>query len=173
MTAPPPVRALLDAGHVADHNLIRTVLLELQDSGGLAQHYIEINPHMTPTSHVNWNTVAAAASYIMGGYNQSSNVQNDEISWAVSLDSGTWALEVMHPTTTDAGIITVTIDGTSVGTIDQYSATLTRNVKTLIPGISVAAAGTKTLKFAMLTKNASATAYRGYVQWVTLRRTGA
>lgn len=138
---------------------------------------IDVDVLMTSSSATNWNsnTIDTAAFY--NGRKGSTGAQNAEVNYDVVLSAGTWTIEVMHFTFTDAGIMSVQLDDgagvfAEVGTIDTYSAALTRNVRTSITGVAVTATARKRrLKLKMTDKNASSTNYAGYIQHVQLRRT--
>lgn len=104
-------------------------------------------------------------------YAETGNVQNNQQSWDVWLDSGTWKLCEVSFTSSGYGISTYKFNGVSVGTIDHYSAGLTRNVYTEITGISVTTAGVVTLQDILATKNASSTGYDHLLQSIALIRT--
>jgi aerobic-type carbon monoxide dehydrogenase small subunit (CoxS/CutS family) len=78
----------------------------------------------------------------------------------------------MYITEPGCGIATVEVDGTSVGTVDTYSAASeVDHVVTTLSGIVVASSAMHTLTMLMATKNASSTGYVLLLQWLTLRRT--
>ena len=106
-----------------------------------------------------------------GGYITQAASQSNEIGWYVPLTAGTWALDIIAPTTSNAGILTVSVDGSTVGTADLYSASLTWNVVTTITGITVATSKMALLKFATPTKNASSSSYISFLSHVALRKT--
>lgn len=105
-----------------------------------------------------------------GGYRQT-NTLNDETGWYVPLMSGTWALDVIYRSRTEGGIVTVSIDGSSVGTIDTYNAAPGANAVATITGISVASSKMALLKFTTTSKHASSAGYRFYNQHIALRKT--
>jgi hypothetical protein len=120
-----------------------------------------------------WTIVANLATAIFSGYltNATGVAQNDEITWPVSLSAGTWTISMIHHTFTDRGIYTFRLDGSTVGTIDGYSAGSTLNVVSTITGIAVAASGKKTLSVKMATKNASSSNYSFLSPLICLVRT--
>lgn len=137
--------------------------------------HIDLSVFMTPISHTNWNNYnygpIAGTELALNVCNLSSGAQNDAISWDVVLGAGTWTLELLHITSTDRGIYTVVLGGSSVGTIDGYSAAATYNVRSSVTGITVSSAVKQRLTLSMKTKNASSTNYYGVIQHVQLRRT--
>lgn len=132
---------------------------------------IDVGAFMTAISQVNWNNVSVDTSAVYNGVNNSSGAQNDEINFDVVLAAGTWTFELMHTQNTNRGIYSVQLDGAEKGTIDGYSAALTRNVRSTVAGIAVAASGKVRLKLKMATKNASSTQYYGSIQHIQFRRT--
>ena len=111
------------------------------------------------------------ANALNGGYIAATSSASNEIGWYVPLTAGTWALDVIGPTSPDAGIFTASIDGSTVGTIDAYSAGITWNIANTITGITVASSKMALVKLAVSTKNASATGYRYYLSAIALRKT--
>lgn len=99
-----------------------------------------------------------------------SPAQNDEIGWYVVLAAGTWNFTLNLRESTNVCIYTVTIDGSSIGTIDGYSASATAT-STTITGFTVSTTGRKLLKLAALTKNASSTNYVIDIKSMHFRRT--
>ena len=96
----------------------------------------------------------------MGQFYNSTEAQNDEFTKDRYFDSVTWKNARVYTKNSNVGIATIQLDGSSVGTIDGYDAVEVINTYSEITGIAIAAAGVKTEKVLMATKNASATAYR-------------
>lgn len=140
--------------------------------GGLAAPWlIDVNVFTTLPS-VNWATLVANSSQVMGGYRQSTNSQNCYIEFPVVLSAGTWTFSLVHFRSTDVGIYTLTIDGDSKGTIDGYNAGGPQyNILSEITGIAVATAGKKVIRLTMATKNASSSGYYGAISAIRLVRT--
>lgn len=132
---------------------------------------IGIDVFMTAVSYVGWNTLFVDTGCVYNGYMGSSGAQNDEINFDVALASGTWTFELIHVQSSNVGIYTVSLDGTSIGTIDGYSAGTTKNVRTQISGVVVATTGKRRLKLKMATKNASSGNYSGFIQHIQFKRT--
>jgi len=107
------------------------------------------------------------------GHHQSGGTQNEEATWDVWLDSGTWKIAIIGVTQDVNGIYTLQFNGVSQGTIDGYSVALSRNVYTELTGLVVAAQAVKTFQALMATKNASASNYYGFLQSCSFVRTGA
>lgn len=132
---------------------------------------VDINPLTVPSTQTNWSTLQVNTAQMTNGYLQSSGAQNAEIGWDVTLSAGTWSLSVLGAKSSNLGIITASIDGTSIGTMDQYQApALTPNLLFSVVGFT-ATAGKKRLLLKMATKNASSSSYFGLISVVTLQRT--
>lgn len=99
-----------------------------------------------------------------------STAQNDEIGCDVVLAAGTWSIFLLHFRHTSTGIATVSLDGSSVGTIDTYGSSLASQVGS-ITGITVATTGKKALKLKGATKNGSSSGYALWISLIVLVRT--
>ncbi len=138
----------------------------------LSPWLIDIDPFLTAIYHVNWDTNVPYAGTLGGGtHNTDTDAVDNEINFDVVLGAGTWTVRVMFLSASNAGIMTLTLDGASLGTIDNYSASIAPNVAGAIAGIIVATPGKRRLKIKMSTKNASSSAYACYLQKVQLQRT--
>jgi len=96
--------------------------------------------------------------------------QNDEISWDHVLAAGTWDIHVWVRKSSNTAILTVLIDGVSVGTADTYAASPT-GAQVSVTGATVALTGKKRITFKAATKNASSSDYVMNLMTVELRRT--
>jgi hypothetical protein len=132
---------------------------------------IDVDVYEQAVSHVNWDSINANSILLLNASKQSSGAQNAEINFDVSLAAGTWTIEVMCLATTDGGIITFQLDGTTAGTVDTYRSSGQANTLLSVAGVTVASSGKKRLKLLMATKNASSSAYTCYLQHIQLRRT--
>lgn len=128
--------------------------------------HINLLPYISK-SNTNWDTFGVSLYPHM----DSTGAQNAEIAFDVVLAAGTWAISLIHHQDTNRGIYTISLDASSVGTIDGYAASATTNVRSTVTGISVATTGKKELKLKMATKNASSSSYFGLVGLIVLRRT--
>lgn len=100
----------------------------------------------------------------------SSSAQNDAVSWDVGLSAGTWKATLHTRKSSNVGIYTLKVDGSSVGTLDGYAAAAAYGVLSLA-GIAIASSGQHTLQILMATKNGSSSNYVGELFWINLRRT--
>lgn len=105
------------------------------------------------------------------GYYSSDGTQNNELTWDVWLDSGTWKLAQVHTASTNVGIYTWQLNGVSIGTIDGYAGSAAHNTYSEITGISVTTPALYTLKLLMATKNASSSSYSTNLASVALIKT--
>lgn len=112
-------------------------------------------------------------TYIYGSLldNSATHAQNDEITFKVYLMAGTWALDVMYTKSSSFGIMTISIDGSSIGTVDAYAGSTEVNKISEITGITVATGGLKTVSIKIATKNASSSSYNCYLGALNFRRT--
>ncbi len=140
-------------------------------SGGDTPWLVPVNVHLPPAARSGFTTTSVNTSRIMNGSRSGSVVQNSYIEWNLLLGAGTWAVDVMTSTYNGSGIITVSLDGSSVGTIDLYSAGVADNVQQSLTGVTVAATGVKAVRLTMATKNASSSAYDCVLNGLQLRRT--
>lgn len=100
---------------------------------------------------------------------QSDGNQNSSVSWALAMSQGTWNTTIYCRKSTNTGIFTLNIDGSSVGTADSYAAAPAMGVLTITGTIS--ATGKHTVQLKMATKNASSSGYFGEIFFVSFRRT--
>ena len=86
------------------------------------------------------------------------------------MSAGTWAIDIIYRTVSGNGSGPVTLSGTSLLTLNCYSASTVRNNVSTTTGISVSTSGVKSLKVATLTTGAGG-GYSMEINWITLRRT--
>lgn len=132
---------------------------------------IDINPFVTAHTQTNWSTMTKDDTQVMNGRVDSTGAQNAEIGWDVVLAAGTWTVSVMSLLSTDAGIMTVSLDGSEKGTIDFYAGSGSSNSLKTITGDTVSTTGKKRLLIKMATKNASSSSYYGRISALRLLRT--
>ena len=116
-------------------------------------------------------TVTPSSGAIFGGTILSSGQQNEYAEWNISVVPGTYELTLLHTEANNRGIYTVSIDGTSVGTIDGYAVSVA-GVFDRISSIAIATAGYVPIRFTMATRNASSSNYYASISGFTLTRTG-
>ena len=138
--------------------------------------HVIVDPRQVPDTTIgtwseSWHAPDSGLKFANGGSGLAGGLsQNDEVAWDVVLAAGTWDVTLHHRKSTNVGIYTVTVDGSSIGTVDGYAAAAAA-AATTISGVSVATTGKKRLKFKMATKNASSSDYVATIHKVTLRRT--
>lgn len=138
---------------------------------------VDIDPFMTPynTAVAAWTT-AVSSSDVYCAELDSDGTQNGLVDWLISPPPGTYTLEVMFTKNTSRGIMKFQLDdgaGTfaTLGTIDAYNGSLTRNNKDSLTGLAITGSTRRrVLRVLMDTKNASASSYIGSIQHITLRR---
>lgn len=104
-----------------------------------------------------------------------SPAQNDAVSYTVTLAAGTWSISLMTYNTATTGIVTINLDGSSVGTVDTYNvgtgSSAIGNAIATITGVTVSTTGLHTLQLKMASKNPSSGGYAGVLQKIHLQRT--
>lgn len=138
----------------------------------LPGYSVFILPFAGSFSNTNWSTRTQDSAKLGGGYLQSGGNQNDEIVWNVWLDAGTYKIALIYVKNTNAGIFSVQLDTVEKGTVDSYAASASSNNYDETVTATVTA-GLKAVKLKMATKNASSSAYYGFIQSIALIRTGA
>lgn len=112
-----------------------------------------------------WNptylTNTDTANFV-GWVNASDGTQNDSISFDFVCNAGTHTLEFFHLPFQNRGIYTLQVDGSTIGTIDGYSASLIPT-RAVITGIAIGTTGQHTFTVTMANKNASSSAYTGMI----------
>ena len=131
---------------------------------------VDINPVPRPTASHLWNDVSISNNAWNNAYRRSfpAGDETSYLEWSEPLAAGSWDLSVTYITSPDAGVLTFSIDGTDVGSIDAYEATTSFNVTGEIPNVTVATSGLHTIRVRTESKNAASTGYFGYLVWVRL-----
>lgn len=127
---------------------------------------LQVNDNVTyPFLNPAATSVQAVALY------NSSNAQNDAISFDVVLSAGTWNAVIAARKSTNTAIYTLNLDGSSVGTVDSYAAA-PAYAKLSITGWAVPTDGKHTIQFKAATRNGSnSTGWFLEVFGICLRRT--
>jgi hypothetical protein len=101
----------------------------------------------------------------------SSPAQNDSISYSIGLATGTWTLNVFGYAAANHAIVTIAVNGTNIGTWDQYAAagaiSSTTQTGIVIPGSQ----SLTTVKLTATAQNASATGWYAAISQMNFRRT--
>lgn len=133
---------------------------------------VDIDPFLPASRSDIAPTWSVNSSLFYNGYiNLSPASTAHYIEWDISQCSGVWTLEIMLEKGSDRAIMTLSIDGTVVGTIDGYSSSTVQNFLGTIANIGISRSGIHTLRLATPTKNASSTNYNIVLQHLRLRRT--
>lgn len=156
------------------------------DTSTFAPWLVDIIPMMDEPSNTSgtWALVNFAGENKLGPYLQSNaatvgaiaifnstNAQNDSISWDVVLSAGTWNATFFVRQSTNCAIITLLLDGVSVGTVDTYAAALAYS-KVKITGFTVSVSGKTKLTLKAATRNGSnSTGWEIELFGINLRRT--
>lgn len=111
-------------------------------------------------------------SGFLGGSNFYMNASlNDEVTWDIWLDAGTYKLSFLHNTNTNVGIYSFRLNGVEKWTVDGYGADV-KNVFAESAGIAVSA-GLYTFGVKTTGKNASSSGYAQSMLSIAWIRTGA
>lgn len=142
-----------------------------------APYHVDIAPWMNwkaSSTYATMNRTNYSGALGMGYLTAASGgATGQHMEWDVALTAGTWTLTVVYLKSGSFGIVTPSIDGTDLSTLDTYVAGTTYNNVNQWTGINIASDGVKELKFRTDSKNAGSAGYNFYPQWITLTRTGA
>ena len=143
------------------------------DTGGLIlSPLVDIDPKGRAADEHLWGDVVVNGgewnSAFRGSY--PSGDQTSFLEWKVPLEAGTWDLEVTYAVSTDAGMLTFSLDGTDIGApIDTYAAAIDLAHQDTISSITVATSGVHTLKVRTdAPNNPLSTGFYGYLHWLRL-----
>lgn len=104
------------------------------------------------------------------GLQNTSNAQNDEIGWKLPLSAGTYTITIHVRKSTVNPIATITIDGTSVGTLDTYAASAAFASLSLT-GVTLSPSGVRSVNLKCATRNASSTGWQLQLLGLGIKRT--
>lgn len=127
--------------------------------------HLSIDPVRVPAFSTVGGTIAAWATYYQF------SALNDEVVYNVQLGPGTWTFGLWRTIFTSYGILTVTLDGTTIATLDNYSAGSVNPGQVLTTGIAITAPGVYALKLKTTGKNASSSAYNQRLWAIDFTRT--
>jgi hypothetical protein len=99
-----------------------------------------------------------------GGLYKNPPAQFDFWRTYINLVAGTYTFRLIYATSADRGIATIVLNGTSIGTLDTYSASSTITIGE-ITAISVATSGVFKVELQVNTKNGSSSNY--YLLWTS------
>jgi len=106
-----------------------------------------------------WGYVATTTAPLYGSqlWGNTSAAVNDAMLWTRFLQAGTYTVQIRGVANTDKPIVTVKIDGSSVGTVDYYAGL--SYLRASLTGIVLASSGSHTIEVVIASKNASSSAY--------------
>ena len=134
-------------------------------------HITILTWHYSGITQGTWVFSKEDGSLLNGFYYNETNAQNDRIDYKAYLAAGTYTVSLLYKKLAGAAIITVLIDGVSVGTVDAYGGTVYNNLGT-IANVVIASSGLKTISLKAATRNASNTTGWGlFVSSIALFRT--
>ncbi len=91
--------------------------------------------------------------------------------WSTRLTGGTWAMHLLFGRTTTGGIITPSVAGVDLATIDTYNSSTTPNIPATYSGLVVASSAVVPIRFRVDAKNPSSSAYESRINGLWLERT--
>lgn len=104
-----------------------------------------------------WEAALQVMNNGWGMFN-TAGAQNDELAYNLPMSAGTWTITLITRKSSNTGICTVLIDGTSVGTADTFAASVGLGIFN-ITGVTVATSGVHKVTLRAATKNASSTGF--------------
>ena len=140
-------------------------------AGGLVYPAIlDVNPVPRPSASHLWDDVLVSDRVWNNAFRRSWPDGDDTswIEWKLPIAAGTWDISITYASSPDAGIMTASLDGTDVGSVDGYADPTAYNVEGMIHNVSVASSGMHTLRLRTDSKNAASTGYYGYLVWIRL-----
>jgi hypothetical protein len=140
------------------------------DGGLVYPALIDVNPVPQATDSHNWDAFIVNGQSLNNGY-RSSHTNGDDTSyveWRLPLEAGNWAIEVTYVKAEDAGVMTFSLDGVDIGSVDAYAAAIEQNARAPITGITVGSSGIHTLRVRTDAKNIASSNYFGYLVWLRL-----
>lgn len=115
--------------------------------------HVSIDPVRVPAYSTTGGSIAAWATYYQF------SALNNEVVYNVQLGPGTWTFGLWRTIFSSYGILTVTLDGTTIATLDNYSVAPVNPGQSLTTGIVISAPGVYALKLKTTGKNASSSNY--------------
>lgn len=132
---------------------------------GPPQWLVAIDPILPPSEQSNFDILIVNHNAIQNGYRAGSGTA----SWKVVLAAGTYALDLMYVQSDDAGEMTWSLDGRTIGTVDARNPSLTVNARHTLENIAVSEQGVRTLTVTVAGDPNPAGPY-AYLQSIQLRR---
>jgi hypothetical protein len=144
--------------HKSTHATGGTDALTAADIGAApADDWNPVNLHAVDSSRSsNWQAFTASATY--GPATRTNTQSSGWLEWDITLAAGTFTIDLICFRNPDAGIATLSLDGTTVGTLDLYVAIGNPAVLSLA-NVVVATGGKKVFRIASGTKNPSSSGF--------------
>lgn len=152
--------------------------------GDAAQAYIDIDLvdndfwssagryHSGPLSNSIWYSISNGSAFtLMELYNAYAAKDHDWWGWNIWIPRGTYTFNLVGLTNSDRAKADVSLDGTVVGTIDQYSAGAVYNVPKTITNIVITEPKEYILKIEINGRNVSSSGWFFMIQQMAFIRT--
>lgn len=110
-----------------------------------------------------FDQVTYAASDYFSTRRTSTGAQGNWCEWEVLLDPGTYTLRMFQRLAADNGILTVSVDGVDVGTVDGYAAAGATGAPVDVQGIFLDRPGLHLIRLRLDTKNPASAGYFGRI----------
>lgn len=125
--------------------------------------------------NTNWNAAPGdpETGRIYAAHSGPDGALNDEASWYLLLEAGTYSFFMIYHSFSGAGIVSIRLNGTEFGTQDMYSASEVKNATKTVTGIAVAPISRHSLTLKITSKHASSSGYGARIARLCLSRTGA
>lgn len=137
---------------------------------------VDVNVLLPGSASVGTWSVTHNANYLTR--ENSSNVQNDSLSYDLVIPAGTWTLWFLFTKNNDRAIVTFDLDGTALTafgaastTIDGYNGSVSYNQEASITGIVIPSTVKRRLTLKAATRNASAVGWYMSPQALRFART--
>lgn len=142
----------------------------------LATDIVNIDPSTCPVATVGSWELLADGNTLPNGYNVNiSAALGDSIAWDITVPNGKWSIDMVCTEYTDGGIVSVQLDDgngnfTSYGTIDQYVASVTYNVRASFGPVQILGGNVRRLLLILVDKNPASSAYTARITTLQFRR---
>jgi hypothetical protein len=142
-----------------------------KDGGVYFPALVDVNPLPMANHENGWGRIIMNGNSVNGGYRTTCcddpAATGQSLEWLIPLGAGDWRMQVLYATDMDAGIMTFSIDGNDIGTVDGF-ASYDPNQASVVGPFHVASSGTHTLKVRIDSKNDASGGTFGYLSWIRL-----
>lgn len=118
-----------------------------------------------------WNILQQANAMFQSYFYNYATATGSWADYKVYLDAGTYTFLIYYIQLATAGIVDIDLDGVEIGSFDGYNGSTIYNLRYTVTGISVAAAGLKTIRLRQDGKNESSSGYSAAITYMALWRT--